>query len=301
MTESAVEYTMLVVEDDQHTAELLTYNLEESGFRVVAAGDGEEALDLLREHVVDLIVCDIMLPKMDGFAFRDALLADPALKDIAFLFLTAKNLPEDQIRGLQTGVDEYITKPFDPQVLVARVEAVLARRESFARAARLDPLTQLLNRQAGEREIRRELARVQRYPGTGTLVFLDIDEFKQVNDRFGHAAGDRALIRLAEVLRESTRNVDIIVRYGGEEFVLYFPETDHSAATRVLERMQQNYQEASEKEDGVRLSFSAGVTRVPDDGDAYEVLCGRADSAMYAAKNLGKARIELWHEVVSED
>ena len=207
MAGNEVHYTILVVEDDRHTRELLTYNLLDAGFQVHSADNGVAALTILRERVVDLIVCDIMLPKMDGFALREELLGDPGLRDIAFLYLTAKTMPEDQIRGLGYGVDEYITKPFNPQVLLARIEAVLARRESFARAAQIDQLTQLLNRQTCERAIRRELERIRRYSATGSLVFLDIDEFKSVNDDFGHAAGDRALVHLAMVLKQNTRRV----------------------------------------------------------------------------------------------
>jgi diguanylate cyclase (GGDEF)-like protein len=174
------------------------------------------------------------------------------------------------------------------------VEAVLTRRETLAHAAQLDSLTQLYNRQAGEREVRRELERIQRYPSVAALAFLDIDEFKEVNDVHGHAAGDRALVSLAEVFKQNIRSVDIVVRYGGEEFVLFFPETSEGEAVQIIERMQRHFQRVSAKKEHVLISFSAGVVEAPRDGDQFEVLCERADQAMYAVKQGGKARVLPW-------
>ncbi|MFO7976765.1 MAG: GGDEF domain-containing protein, partial [Candidatus Hydrogenedentota bacterium] len=140
----------------------------------------------------------------------------------------------------------------------------------------------------------RELERLQRYPSVAALAFVDIDEFKEVNDVHGHAAGDRALISLAEVFKENIRSVDIVVRYGGEEFVLFFPETGEEAAVQIIERMQRHFQSVSAKKNHVLISFSAGVVEAPRDGDRFEVLCQRADQAMYAAKQSGKACVLPW-------
>ncbi|MFO7975009.1 MAG: diguanylate cyclase, partial [Candidatus Hydrogenedentota bacterium] len=257
MAEKDRKYSVLVVEDHVHTRELLVFTMEDAGHLALSASNGVEALELLEEHVVDIIICDIMMPQMNGFALREATLSQPKLRDIGFIFLSAKSMPEDEIKGLRYGVDEYITKPFNPEVLVARVEAVLTRRETLARAARLDSLTQLYNRQAGEREVQRELERLQRYPSVAALAFVDIDEFKEVNDVHGHAAGDRALISLAEVFKENIRSIDIVVRYGGEEFVLFFPETSEDAAVQIIERMQRHFQSVSAKKNHVLISFSA--------------------------------------------
>jgi diguanylate cyclase (GGDEF)-like protein len=286
--------TVLVVEDDPHMAELLSFNLSEQGFRVFVAANGAEAVKKLEIVAVDMIVCDIMLPVMDGLAFRERLLEKPALRDTPFIFLTAKTLPEDQIRGLSMGVDEYVTKPFDPQVLVARIKAVLHRRETYARVARLDPLTGLLNRQSLERAVDRELARIKRYPAVASIVFLDIDGFKQVNDQFGHAAGDRALVNLAAALTKDVRSVDIIGRFGGEEFILFFPETSKDAAIGIVDRMHHRFQELSKSDGCGMLTFSAGIAEAPEDGADFKTLCARADQAMYAAKRQGKALILGW-------
>ncbi len=301
ITEDPRTYTVLVVEDDPHTSELLAYNLSEAGFQVFSAEDGVSALHKLDIVTVDLIVCDVMMPEMDGFTFRERINDDPVLREIPFIFLTAKTTAEDQIHGLSTGADEYITKPFDPEVLLARVHAVLRRHENFARVARLDPLTKLLNRQTLQREIERELERIKRYPAVATLVFLDIDEFKRVNDEFGHAAGDHALKQLAAALTKDIRTVDIVGRYGGEEFVLYFPETPEDIGLRIVERMHATFKQLSEEEGSRLLTFSAGLVEAPRDGSDFETLCARADSAMYRSKNEGKAKVLVWKPDMTEE
>jgi diguanylate cyclase (GGDEF)-like protein len=165
--------------------------------------------------------------------------------------------------------------------------------------SRYDSLTQLLNRPTLEREIDRELNRMLRYPGLSSLVFVDIDGFKLVNDELGHAAGDRVLFQLAEVLRANTRSVDLTGRYGGEEFVLFLPETNEPQAIYVVERMQQHFQIPTEATSGRSMTFSAGIAEAPRDGSDFDTLCRRADAAMYAAKRAGKAQVLPWRPGLS--
>ncbi len=293
MTNASRGCTVLLVEDDPHTIELLSYNLKEAGFDIRTASTGLEALALLGQESVQVIICDVMIPTLDGFAVREEILQDPVLRDIPFLFLTAKTMAEDQIRGLRSGADEYITKPFDPEVLVARIQIVLERRDNLARVSRLDALTQVLNRAAFEREVGRELERIRRYRSVGSLVFLDIDNFKNINDTLGHAEGDRVLKALAELLRTNSRTVDLCGRYGGEEFVLYFPETAEPEALYVVRRMQQRFRYEAAPGNG-HVTFSAGTVEAPRDGTDFATLCGRADAAMYVAKRQGKDRAVAW-------
>ena len=294
MTEVPDKRRVLVLEDDPHACELLAYSLAEAGYNVLTAANGQEGLQKLEDQVVDVIVCDIMMPVMDGFAFRDAVLEDPVLREIAFVFLTARTMPEDQVRGLRTGVDEYITKPYDPEVLIARIESVLTRRDSFTQVARLDTMTQVLNRRTLENEIARELERVRRYKSVGSLAFLDVDNFKVINDTCGHAAGDTVLQNLADIMKENIRTVDMVGRYGGEEFVIFFPETAEVGVRFVLERMQSQFRQRTKNSVGKELTFSAGIAQAPKDAKDFLSLCARADAAMYQAKRQGKARIIDW-------
>ena len=125
MAEKESNYTVLIVEDDVHTRELLVFTMENAGYSALSACHGLEALELLDAHVVDIIICDIMMPGMNGFALREALLSRPKLRDIGFIFLSAKSMPEDEIKGLRYGVDEYITKPFNINSLYKTIEAQL--------------------------------------------------------------------------------------------------------------------------------------------------------------------------------
>jgi len=287
---------ILIIEDDGNMRELLSYNLGEAGYTVLEAHDGKEGLEKLTNELPDLVLCDVMMPNMNGFALREAMLADPATRDIPFIFLTAKSHPQDQVRGLQSGVDEYITKPFDLDVLLARIDAVLQRRQNFARLASIDSLTELLNRQATERAIRRELGRIRRYPSLATLMFVDIDNFKGLNDEYGHALGDKVLVHLAGIFVDQSRAVDIVGRYGGEEFLMFFPQTPIAEATAVVSRMLDRFRTPMAELPGISLSFSAGAVEVPRDGTEFEELRDRADAAMYQVKRSGKGRVEAWQE-----
>ena len=287
-------YTVLAVEDDARLLRLVAHSLSRAGFNVVTARDGLEGIERTRERTPDLIISDINMPEMDGFAFRDRLLESPEMRDVPFLFVTARDAPEDQIRGLRSGVDEYITKPFVPTVLVARVQAVLKRHESYVEMIRRDALTGLLNRPSLEADIERELERLKRFPGLGSLIFIDLDSFKNVNDRYGHAAGDEVLIGLARMLKEETRAVDIVGRFGGEEFVAYFPQNDAAAAAATVERLLAHFRSMRFTPQEIGVTFSAGIAEALKDADTFAALCRLADHAMYAAKKQGKDRIVIW-------
>ena len=282
------------MEDEAPTREILQYLLTRAGYNVWVAQNGRKGLEILMEKPCDMIVCDVMMPEMDGFTLRELVRADPRTRDIPFIFLTARSQASDQIRGLESGVEDYISKPFEPAVLKARIEAALQRRRKYALNSTRDPLTGLLNRQALEQETRKSLERVMRYDEFGTLLFLDIDNFKKVNDTYGHAMGDRVLIRFAELIRAHSRTIDIAGRYGGEEFVIYLPQTDLDGARVVTERMMESFRDASPEGDGVSNTFSAGVAMAPRHGSDFSELCARADAAMYYAKRTGKARLVVW-------
>jgi len=287
-------HVVLVVEDDHRLLRLVAHTLSQAGHEVVTAANGREALERIAERAPDLILSDINMPEMDGFTFRDRLLGAPETRRVPFLFLTARDAPEDQIRGLRSGVDEYITKPFVPAVLAARVAAVLRRHETYVEMVRRDPLTGLLNRQSLERDVERELERLKRYRGVGSLIFLDLDNFKKVNDWYGHAAGDEVLVGLGRLLQEQTRAVDIVGRFGGEEFLAYFPGNDAEAARTTAERLLACFRAKSFTPAEIRVTFSAGVAQALAHGHDFDALSRHADQAMYQAKKLGKNRVVVW-------
>ena len=301
MTASDKAISVLVVEDDLNMKKILAVTLIRAGYRVIEAANGRWALEVLKGNpTVDLIISDIMMPEMDGFAFRDRLISDPSTRDIPFLFLSARTMPEDQVKGLRTGVDDYVTKPFDPPILLARVEAVLERRRQLALLARRDALTGLLNRYSLEEKIKKELQRLNRTAGKASMIFLDIDDFKLINDAHGHSFGDQVLLQLADLLREHTRKTDVVGRFGGEEFVVLLAEADQETASDTVQRLLARFRDSAIGPTEIRKTFSAGIVETPRDGTDYATLVARADAAMYTAKRAGKAGVVAYRDGEAE-
>jgi len=290
---------ILVVDDEQNTLTFVTYNLEKAGFRILTANNGKAALEILQKEKVDLILSDIMMPEIDGFAFYDQVKLNVETRSIPFIFLTAKAHPEDETKGLRLGVDEYIKKPFDPFVLIARIQSVLERRKTFDLMTRTDPLTHLLNRAALVDEVGKELLRLKRYKSVGSMVFIDLDNFKHINDSYGHNTGDFVLIRFSKLVGQFTRSMDVAGRYGGEEFVLFLPETALQKAVGVIERLLHEFRNLAWDRPEMKTTFSAGIVEAVRDGEEFSILCTRADEAMYNAKFQGKDRVVVWHSNMS--
>jgi diguanylate cyclase (GGDEF)-like protein len=290
-------YRILVVDDDRGMLMLLRQKLRKAGFEVVISHNSMDALRILSEEDnIDLIICDIMMPEMDGYEFRRRLLDNPHSRDIPFIFLTARADPADQVKGFRMRVDDYITKPFQPDVLLARARSVIERHEAYREMMITDSLTGLLNRKAIEERIGIELKRIQRYNEVCSIVFIDIDDFKHVNDTYGHEAGDGVLVELAGLLRRELRNTDYIGRYGGEEFLVCLVNTGKAVAVKVVERLLSVFREMAIGEDAIRCTFSAGIASAPEDGMEFDVLCRKADEAMYISKKEGKNRVTPWQE-----
>ncbi len=285
---------ILVVEENPSTMELIRYNLSKAGFQVLKAENAGEAMKVLKETPVDLIISDASLPDGDGFGLRDTLMIDPEKRDIPFIFLTVKAPVEETLRGLKTGVEEYITKPFNPFALIARIQAVITRREAIFERTRLDPLTGVLNRRTLELDIKKDLYRIKRYSGLGSLLHIDVDNFKTVNETYGHNAGDAVLIQLGHQLSINTRVSDIVGRFGGEQFVLFMPETKQDAAVATAQKLLNNFSRAEIPGIKAKMSFSAGVAEAPSHGEDFKTLSERAGTALLQAKKEGKGRVSGW-------
>lgn len=285
---------ILVVDDDPAMLKLIERKLERGDFVIITSMDSKKALELLDQNYFNLIICDIMMPQMNGYEFRQHVLEKSSTKDIPFIFLTAKSQPIDQIRGFKLRADDYITKPFDPDVLLARVQSVIERFAVYAEKTQNDQLTGLLNHRALAEKIRIELKRIFRYKEKGSLIFIDIDNFKQVNDHYGHPAGDRVLIQLGQVFKHELRTTDYAGRYGGEEFLLYIVNADKELAFKITKRLLSIFRETAIGDEKIHCTFSAGVVSAPEDGRNYTTLCKKADEAMYMSKKNGRNQITLY-------
>lgn len=273
------------------------------------ARDGIDGFKSLLSSRPDLIICDLEMPRMDGFKFLQMVNAREDLKDISTIMLTGREDRDLKIKGLEQGACDYVTKPFDAGELVARVKVQLkikGLQDELKRSNELlkdlsntDPLTRLYNRRYLNQALKTELARSIRYKEPLALVLLDIDDFKKINDKFGHQNGDIVLMEIAETVLAGRRCYDIAVRFGGEEFLLVLPGTSLEGGVKVAERLREQVLSLSLKPplDNLSVSISLGVASFPYPGiDDEDTLIRAADEALYRAKQNGKNRVETVNE-----
>lgn len=303
---------ILVVDDDPSTARLVRDWYRDRPFEILEAGDGDNGVRRALAERPDIILLDLVMPGVDGFGACRALKADPATRGIPVILLSAKREASTKAEGFEAGVDDYVTKPFDFEEVDARIRAMLRKRELYLtlenanrelqatnaqleELATVDELTGLANYRVFKEKLREEWLRSARYETPLSVIMLDLDDFKQINDTLGHPAGDRVLREFAMLVTGGARATDVAARYGGEEFGLILPHTVGERAVRVAERIRRAV-EAFEFLDGaerIRVTVSAGVATVEaasTDGDP-DSLVAASDRALYAAKNAGKNRV----------
>jgi len=280
---------ILIVDDDADIREILNLHLSLEGYDVIEAEDGAQAIKKLTEEHPALMIIDVMMPVMDGHEACQIINNNPALAAVYIIMLSAKGEVMDKITGLDTGADAYLAKPFDPDELKALVRVGL-RTAADRLQAMYDALTGLFNRKAFNDLLARELAAVKRDDHPLSLVMVDLDHFKNVNDTYGHDAGDVVLKDLADIMRTVSRPRDLPCRWGGEEFAWLLPETTLEHASLAADRLRHAIESHSFAAVGT-LTASFGVAVVGGDDDA-DTLCKRADQALYRAKDGGRNRVE---------
>jgi diguanylate cyclase (GGDEF)-like protein len=297
----------LIVDDSPLVRESLRRVLVRGGLfeEVLVASDGAEALELLGrngERRIDLVLCDLVMPEVDGFDLLERIVGDPALEDLPVIVLTGKDEVDTKVDALEAGAADYLTKPCHDSELLARVKVhhkmKLLRdelREANERLRELairDPLTGLFNRRHWRHLMLMELERCRRHERPIAVLMVDIDHFKTVNDRFGHVVGDRVLAAVARRLEGELRAHDSIARLGGEEFAVLLPETGIRDARTAAERLRLAVRDVALPEaDGleVRVSVGAAAASALTD-DEIDVLMAAADEALYQAKRGGRNR-----------
>lgn len=297
-----------VVEDDAAYRKLLADALASNGYEVEAAADGAAGLVLIRKWLPDAVLLDWELPVLDGGALTRAIKGDPALSRVFVIIESARGEGAMRAEGIEIGADDYLVKPVDVPELLARLRNGLMLRRlqaeleeknrELARLAATDPLTGLPNRRSFDANLQREITGAKRYDDPLSLVLLDVDEFKSVNDRFGHDVGDEVLREIAGRLRDACRAGDTVARIGGEEFGLILTRTSSEGASAVAERTRALVSEriVDSSAGPLGVTVSAGVACAGGDigFDAGE-LFRAADDALYASKNAGRNRVTIGH------
>jgi len=290
---------VLIADDDGINRQVLA-SLLKPDHVVLLAKTGEQAIERAQRHLPDLIMLDVMMPDMDGYEVLRRLRADPATARIEVIFITGMGRPEDEAKGLKLGAADYITKPFNTTVVMARVAThlqVVRQRRLLEHLAHMDGLTELANRRRFDETYASEWQRATRHVHTMSVALMDIDCFKQYNDHYGHPAGDRALRAVARVAQGAMRRpCDFAARYGGEELVILMPETDAAQAMFVAEGIREAVaQLLIPHEHSVAspvLTVSIGGATLPlGENESAADLFEAADTALYRAKEAGRNRV----------
>lgn len=291
---------VLIIEDHPDQRDLLAIVLQREGYQVITAANGVEALEQLERDNFQIVLSDIMMPKMDGFELIKNIRSNPALKTIYVILITARIQEGDRVRGLDLGADDYITKPFSFSELLARVRVgtrVVKYQRHLEHQSQIDSLTGLYNRRALEEKFNDEFERAKRYNHPLSVLILDVDNFKTINDTYGHHGGDTALVRIAEILRGKTRQSDFSARFGGDEFILVLPETDHQSALQAATKIHDEIRMCrfGKPDQSFALTVSIGVSSTSEKPYSdWRQMLDAADQALYLAKNRGKDRVEAW-------
>ena len=269
------------------------------------ATDGLAGFKRLLDRAVDVVVCDLVMPGYDGLKFLALKASRRELEGIPVLMLTAEADGDRKAEILERGALDYVTKPFHEKELLARVrihhklkvlqDELREKNQLLEMISVTDPLTGLFNRRHLMSRLEEELARTVRYENPLSVVMIDIDHFKQVNDQFGHAMGDEVLRTVGRMLKETVRATDVAARLGGEELMLMLVHTDLNGAKQVAENVRTRLEATEHRLDGamVKRTASFGVASLEgrDKKASVELLLRRADEALYRAKQTGRNRV----------
>jgi len=297
---------ILIAEDDLTARTILTGLLKKWGYQVTAVNDGQAAWEQLNQPDAPLLVIlDWVMPGLDGLDVIKLVRAKVVDQEPYIILLTSKDQKGDVYSGLESGANDYIKKPFDIEELFARLRVgerslelqarLFETQQNLEHLATHDPLTGVLNRRAVLDQLSRELSRAERCENTGVSIgFFDIDFFKQINDQYGHQAGDEVLKAIVELLLGKLRPYDTFGRLGGDEFLIIAPETHEENSENLFERLASAVAGLKIKTGAGEVSVTAsiGVARAGKHTDLDHLL-DEADAAMYQAKQAGRNQVSF--------
>jgi two-component system cell cycle response regulator len=300
---------VMIVEDDPVSRRLLETFFKKWGYEVLSATDGVEAWEIMQQPgAPSLVISDWMMSAMDGPELCEKIRGMDRPDYTYFILLTSKGDKKDIIEGLESGADDFIVKPFDRQELRSRVkigERIINLERRIIQMANTDFLTGVLNRRAFMQRMEAEVNRSHREHEGFSVILMDIDHFKKINDNYGHQTGDRVLERLGCELLENIRSYDFVGRYGGEEFIICLPDTGTELCLQIAERMRVKIEELrisppGDKESSLQVTASFGVSSFLLETEmGVDPVIKRADHALYAAKSEGRNRVCVYQDVSS--
>lgn len=302
--------TIVIADDDQLTRGVVSSVLSACGYVVESVPDGQSAVQRVGEGGVDLVLLDIVMPRLSGIEACRLIKGMTSDSFLPVVLLTMKTDSSSRVEGLKIGADDYVCKPFDERELIARVEAMLRIKrlhddvaEARAKLERLsihDELTGLYNYRYLHSRMSEEFKRAERYHEPLAALVVDIDELEAHNQAGGRARGDAVIRTVADALRRSVREVDVVARFGGDEFLALLPSTHFAGAVTVAERLFRDVAEhavATEEGTSVPIELSAGIALYPSrDVRTKDQLVRAADEALLNAKREGKNRVCVYQQ-----
>ncbi|MFT4606753.1 MAG: diguanylate cyclase (GGDEF)-like protein [Urechidicola sp.] len=289
------DVTILIVDDEMSIRLLMSLLLKDFG-TIEMAATGKDALEKVNALNPDLVILDVQMPEMNGYQVCQKIKANDKTSSIPVVFLTANSSNVDEEYGLEIGATDFIRKPISPKIVRARVSNILSLQKATQKLkliASTDPLTGAFNRRHLDLVGINELSRSKRYNSSFTILMLDIDHFKAVNDTYGHDVGDEALIETVTVIKKNIRGEDLLFRLGGEEFAVMLPETSRLAAFDTAERIRIAISKIVIQTPIAPLSFtmSIGIAENTPEDDGIDLILKRADEALYQAKSSGRNKV----------
>ncbi|MDT8859864.1 response regulator [Alkalihalobacillus sp. MEB130] len=290
---------ILLIDDDHDFVDYMKRMLEKEGYVVLAALTAEKGLQLYINQRPDCVLLDYSIPGVDSFRLLGQLLSRARNEFIPIMMITAEMDKAIEQEAYRNGVMDYFTKPIQREDLLIRLKNRLDFRRVVQKSVMIDELTGAFSRKFLDIEAKRLIETYNRYQETFSVAMLDLDHFKQVNDRYGHLVGDKVLQEFVEFLNRSKRKLDMVFRLGGEEFLILFPHTSKAQAKSTLHRFLTDFHEMlfHEGESTFQMSFSAGLTEMKEKVDSIQVLMEEADQALYEAKGNGRNQVAIYNEL----
>lgn len=282
---------VLVLDDEMMVLNIIERVLRHRGYDVRITNDSAQALEILRAHEADVLILDLVMPGKSGIEFYRALKQEKIV--VPTIVLTASENKADHVLALQEGIDDFLRKPFEADVLIANVEKLIKKEKKHKNAYLKDALTSAYTRSFFVERFAQDKAKFARNGTVFSVVFIDLDHFKEINDTYGHVFGDVVLKSFVDEFKTSFRPSDQVFRYGGDEFLLLLAETDAVEAFRIVERIRQKFQgkafNAPHTSRKVYVTFSAGITEFHGEDKTLEDVLEEADRQLYRAKERGRA------------
>lgn len=281
---------ILLIDDDVDFVTLAKYLLEKEGFLLIVAPDGKRGLEMIYDFKPSLILIDIHLPDIDGFLIFESIVTKLKKNHTPIIIISGDDSKENKIRSYQMGAVDFISKPIDKELFIANLKNRIKLKKEVEQSIVVDELTALYNRKYMNTRLQQLMKQYERNKLPFSIILLDLDHFKSINDTYGHLVGDDVLRKFASITSETKRENDIVCRYGGEEFLVILPDTKKESAYVFLNRLKRNLarQYFFANETKFQITFSAGITEMSEQVKHPKQLIDEADKALYHAKLQGR-------------